>query len=158
HIDVWARIASHFPAVANLTTQLPVLREISKLVAGIPQQRRIPPFANQTFRAWFERREVDPLSFDIGQRPTTNDQCPFPHVLLWPDTFNNYFHPATAQAAVHVLEAAGFRVQQPRANLCCGRPLYDFGLLDRAKSLLRRILDVLASEIANGVPIVVLEP
>jgi Fe-S oxidoreductase len=159
HIDVWGRIASHFPAVANLTTQLPVLREIAKLVAGMPQQRRIPPFANQTFRTWFEgRRVVSPRSLDIGQQPTTNDRRPFPHVLLWPDTFNNYFHPATAQAAVDVLEAAGFRVRLPKANLCCGRPLYDFGLLDRAKSLLRRILDVLASEIANGVPIVVLEP
>jgi FAD/FMN-containing dehydrogenase/Fe-S oxidoreductase len=159
HIDVWARIASHFPAVANLTTQLPVLREIAKLVAGMPHQRRIPPFANQTFRTWFERRRVvGPRSLDIGQRPTTNDRSPFPHVLLWPDTFNNYFHPATAQAAVHVLEAAGFHVQLPKANLCCGRPLYDFGLLDRAKSLLRRILDVLDTEIAGRVPLVILEP
>jgi len=159
HIDVWARIASHFPAVANLTTQLPLLREISKLVAGMPQQRRIPPFANQTFRTWFERRRVvGPRSFGVGQKPTTNDHRQFSDVLLWPDTFNNYFHPATAQAAVAVLEAAGFRVQLPKANLCCGRPLYDFGLLDRAKSLLRRILDVLATEIASGVPIVVLEP
>jgi Fe-S oxidoreductase len=59
---------------------------------------------------------------------------------------------------VDVLEAAGFRVLLPKENLCCGRPLYDFGLLDRAKSLLRRILDVLAAEIASGVPLVVLEP
>jgi Fe-S oxidoreductase len=159
HIDVWARLASHFPTVANLMTQLPVFREISKLVAGMPQQRHIPPFANQTFRTWFERRKVvGPRSFGLGQRPTTNDQRQSPDVLLWPDTFNNYFHPATAQAAVAVLEAAGFRVQLPKANLCCGRPLYDYGLLGRAKSLLRRILDVLATEIAGGVPIVVLEP
>jgi FAD/FMN-containing dehydrogenase/Fe-S oxidoreductase len=144
YIDVWARLASHFPAVANLATQLPVLRDIAKLVAGMPQQRRIPPFASQTFRAWFARRQ-----------PRNRDSLP---VLLWPDTFNNYFHPATAQAAVDVLEAAGFRVFLPKENLCCGRPLYDFGLLDRAKSLLRRILDVLASEIDNDVPIVVLEP
>jgi Fe-S oxidoreductase len=144
YIDVWARLASHFPAVANLVTQIPVLREISKFVAGMPQQRRIPAFASQTFRAWFARRQ-----------PRNRDSLP---VLLWPDTFNNYFHPATAQAAVDVLEAAGFRVLLPKENLCCGRPLYDFGLLDRAKSLLRRILDVLDSEIDNDVPIVVLEP
>jgi Fe-S oxidoreductase len=144
HIDVWARIASHFPAVANLTTQLPVLREIAKFVAGMPQQRRIPAFASQTFRAWFARR-----------LPHNRDSPP---VLLWPDTFNNYFLPATAQAAVDVLEAAGFCVLLPKENLCCGRPLYDFGLLDRAKSSLRRILDVLATEIADGVPLIVLEP
>ena len=57
-----------------------------------------------------------------------------PPVLLWPDTFNNYFHPATARAAVEVLEAAGYPVTIPQAHLCCGRPLYDFGMLDRAES------------------------
>src|SRR5437773_2371728 len=122
------------------------------------QQRRIPAFARQTFRSWFERRVVGRSSFVIRQQPTTNDQRLVRDVLLWPDTFNNYFHPSTAQAAVDVLEAAGFRVLLPKENLCCGRPLYDFGLLDRAKRLLRRILDVLASEIDNDVPIVVLEP
>ena len=78
--------------------------------------------------------------------------------MLWPDTFNNHFHPHTAQAAVDVLEAAGFHVTIPRATLCCGRPLYDFGMLDRAKKLLLRTLDSLAPEIEAGVPIVVLEP
>lgn len=158
YIDVWARLASHFPAVANIATQLPVLREISKFVARMPQQRHIPAFARQTFRSWFEKRIVGRSSFVVREGPTTDDQRPFSEVLLWPDTFNNYFHPSTAQAAVEVIEAAGFRVLLPKENLCCGRPLYDFGLLDRAKSLLRRILDVLASEIDNDVPIVVLEP
>jgi FAD/FMN-containing dehydrogenase/Fe-S oxidoreductase len=81
-----------------------------------------------------------------------------PEVLLWPDTFNNYFHPATAKAAVEVLEAAGYRVTVPQANLCCGRPLYDFGMLDRAQSLLLNILDELAPEIEAGIPVVGLEP
>ncbi len=144
YIDVWARIASHFPAVANFATQLPVLRDVAKVVAGMPQQRRIPAFASQTFRAWFAQRQ-----------PRNRDTPP---VLLWPDTFNNYFHPVAAQAAVDVLEAAGFRILLPKVDLCCGRPLYDFGLLDRAKRLLRRILDALAAEIVSGVSLVVLEP
>jgi Fe-S oxidoreductase len=79
-------------------------------------------------------------------------------VLLWADTFNNYFSPSTARAAVEVLEAAGFRVRVPRANLCCGRPLYDFGMLERAEKLLLQILDELAPAIAAGTPIVGLEP
>ena len=81
-----------------------------------------------------------------------------PEALLWPDTFNNYFHPSTARAAVEVLEAAGYRVLIPRAHLCCGRPLYDFGLLDRAQSLLLEILDTLEPEIEAGIPIIGLEP
>ena len=79
-------------------------------------------------------------------------------MILWADTFNNYFLPATARAAVEVLEAAGFRVLVPQANLCCGRPLYDFGMLDRAQSLLLDILDALAPEIEAGIPVVGLEP
>src|SRR6202040_2312288 len=106
--------------------------DIAKFAAGISPQRSIPAFAPQTFKSWFRRR------------PTRVNGPP---VLLWPDTFNNYFHPATAKAAVEVLESAGFQVLIPQANLCCGRPLYDFGMLDRAKSLLLKTLDVLSREI-----------
>ena len=144
NIDFWARLASKVPGLVNLATQLPFLRDIAKLAAGMPQQRSVPAFAPQTFRAWFERRE--PVNPDAAL------------VMLWPDTFNNYFLPDTAKAAVEVLEAAGFRVSIPESILCCGRPLYDFGMLDRAKRLLLKILDTLAPEIEAGIPIVVLEP
>jgi FAD/FMN-containing dehydrogenase/Fe-S oxidoreductase len=144
NIDIWARLASSAPGLANLTTQLPFLRDIAKLVAGVPQQRSIPAFAPQTFRSWFR------------SRPARNPNGP--SVLLWPDTFNNYFLPDTAKAAVEVLEAAGFGVLLPKGNLCCGRPLYDWGMLDRAKSLLLQILDVLEPAIEDEIPLVVLEP
>jgi Fe-S oxidoreductase/FAD/FMN-containing dehydrogenase len=143
NIDLWARVASHAPGLVNLTTQLPFLRDLSKLIAGIPRQRTIPAFAPETFKTWFLRRQ----RYIDG-----------PPVLLWPDTFNNYFHPNTAKAAVEVLEATGFRVIVPRANLCCGRPLYDHGMLDRAQALLLQTLDELSPEIEAGIPIVGLEP
>jgi Fe-S oxidoreductase len=77
---------------------------------------------------------------------------------LWADTFNNYFHPNTSKAALEVLQSAGFNVIVPQIHLCCGRPLYDFGLLDQAKEYLERILGVLTPQIGAGVPMVVLEP
>jgi FAD/FMN-containing dehydrogenase/Fe-S oxidoreductase len=144
NIDLWASLASNAPGLANLATQLPFLRDISKLIAGMPQQRSIPAFAPQTFRAWFRRR-----------LPRNADATP---VLLWPDTFNNYFLPDTTKAAVEVLETAGFHVLLPATSLCCGRPLYDWGMLDRAKKLLLQILDVLETEIELEIPLVVLEP
>jgi len=144
NIDVWARLASMAPGLINLTTQLPFLRDVAKLAAGIPRERSIPAFAPQTFRDWFSRRQ-----------PRNRDGAP---VLLWPDTFNNYFLPDTAIAAVDVLESAGYRALLPKAGLCCGRPLYDWGMLDRAKQLLLEILDALETEIEQGIPIVVLEP
>jgi Fe-S oxidoreductase len=78
--------------------------------------------------------------------------------VLWIDTFNNYFHPATSRAALEVLEQAGYSVSCPPAVLCCGRPLYDFGMLSEAKRYLQRIMDALGPEIDSGLPIVVLEP
>ena len=58
-----------------------------------------------------------------------------------------------------MLQAAGpQRDAFRRARLCCGRPLYDFGMLDRAKAYLQRVMDRLAPQIDAGVPIVVLEP
>ena len=180
NIDLWARLASNVPGLVNLTTQLPFLRDIAKLVAGIPQQRNIPAFAPETFKSWFRRthgrtgthaekgpaiappwksgwksgpsgpRNVRESSWALAPEGRT--------VLLWPDTFTNYFLPATAKAAVDVLETAGYQVILPQANLCCGRPLYDFGMLDRAESLLLDILDALSPEIEAGIPVVGLEP
>jgi FAD/FMN-containing dehydrogenase/Fe-S oxidoreductase len=143
NIDLWSRLASNAPGLVNLTTQLPFFREIAKIAGGMPLQRKIPAFAAQSFKSWFRHRA------------RKHDGPP---VLLWPDTFNNFFLPHTAKAAVEVLEAAGFRVVVPQTHLCCGRPLYDFGMLDRAKNLLLQILDELAPEIEADVPIVGLEP
>ena len=140
----WARLAAFAPGLANLLTQTPGICDLVKWIGGIAPQRRMPPFAPQTFKAWFRGRP---------ERNTGK-----PKVILWPDTFNNHFFPETAEAAVEVLEAAGQHVIVPEAALCCGRPLYDFGMLTLAKSNLRHILDALRPEITAGTPIVGLEP
>jgi len=144
YIDRWARIASVFPAAANFFTQTPGLRNTAKWLAGVEPRRVIPAVARNSFRSWFARR-----------KPANPEGPP---VVLWPDTFNDYFHPETAIAAVEVLEAAGFAVRLPGRNVCCGRPLYDFGMLERAKKLLLETLDTLDREIADETPVVVLEP
>jgi FAD/FMN-containing dehydrogenase/Fe-S oxidoreductase len=146
-IDRWARLAARSPGLANLFTQTPGLREMAKAVVGISPRRRIPAFAHESFRAWFQRNCSHKAAGENRES-----------VVLWPDTFNNYFHPETAIAAVEVLEAAGCQVKLPPKDVCCGRPLYDFGMLDRAKKLLLNILESLHDEVAAGTPIVVLEP
>ncbi len=140
----WARLAARVPGLANFVTHAPLLSRLAKWAAGVAPQRRMPVFASRTFRQWFDQRSPR----NIGQ----------PQVLLWPDTFNNYFHPEVAIAAVDVLEAAGFQVLLPAQTLCCGRPLYDYGMLTTAKRLLRQILAALQPQITAGVPLVGLEP
>jgi Fe-S oxidoreductase/FAD/FMN-containing dehydrogenase len=143
-IMYWARLAERAPGLVNFFTQTPGLRTVAKLAAGMAPQRRVPRFADRTFKQQFAARQPR----NVGG----------PEVILWPDTFNDHFHPQTALAAADVLEAAGFHVQVPRAWMCCGRPLYDYGMLRMARHNLRRILRTLHNEIRQGVPIVVLEP
>jgi Fe-S oxidoreductase len=79
-------------------------------------------------------------------------------VLLWPDTFTNYFEPEVGFAAVEELEDAGLHVTMPTGHVCCGRPLYDYGFLGLARRYLERLLGTLRDEIREGVPIVGVEP
>lgn len=144
YLDVAANLASRAPGFVNLLSQNRLTAAIGKSLLGLTQERPLPAFAPQTFRSWFAQR---------GAQPAREQR-----VLLWPDTFNNYFYPDTARAAVEVLEQLGFEVSIPERSLCCGRPLYDYGMLDRAKLYLERILNVLQPHIAAGTPIVVLEP
>jgi FAD/FMN-containing dehydrogenase/Fe-S oxidoreductase len=155
HIHLWARLASLLPGIANFLTHAPVLQTIAKLVADVHPNRIIPRFAAQTFKQWFHKQAAKRA---VHQSAIRNPQSAIKEVILWPDTFNNHFHPQTAIAAVEVLEAAGFHVRVPQQDVCCGRPLYDWGMLTQAKALLQQILETLKEPIEAGVPLVVLEP
>jgi Fe-S oxidoreductase len=136
-----ARAASRAPRLANFVAR----RGLAKRAAGIAPERSAPPFATRTFRRWFADRPAKPAE----RRP---------RVLLWPDTFTNFFEPDVAIAAVEVLEATGAHVVVPRRPLCCGRPLYDYGMLTLARRQLRQILRELRDELRADTPIVALEP
>ncbi len=150
-IDRWARLGSAAPGIANFLSHAPGLRQLLGQTLGLAPQRQIPRLASVNFQQWALRER--PQVFEKQQRDSEK-----PELLLWVDTFNNYFHPETSRAALEVLEHAGFTVKCPRQVLCCGRPLYDFGMLSDAKQYLRTIMDVLSAEIDAGLPIVVLEP
>lgn len=143
-IHLAAKAAGFAPMVANFFTQTPVLRNISKWLAGASQKRRLPAFAPEPFKKWFAARQ-----------PRNQTGQP---VVLYADTFNNYFQPDVARAAVEVLEDAGFHVIVPMGDLCCGRPLYDYGFLGMARRWLQDNLQKLRPYIQAQLPMVVLEP
>ena len=90
--------------------------------------------------------------------PTPEPRLRTPTVVLFPDTFTTYNDPVIGQAAVRVLEAAGYAVLLPRRPICCGRPMISKGLLDDAKALARQQLEWLAPYAEAGMPIIGLEP
>jgi Fe-S oxidoreductase/FAD/FMN-containing dehydrogenase len=136
YIDRWSRLAAHIPEVANALAN----SSLAKSILGVHPERNLPRFAREPFTRRFRTRGE-------GRK-----------VILWPDTFNNYFHPEIAQAAAEVLAAAGCEVHIPERPLCCGRPLYEFGLLGSARAYLARILGTLERDIRDGTPVIGLEP
>jgi FAD/FMN-containing dehydrogenase/Fe-S oxidoreductase len=145
-IDKWAELVStlRMPGMVNLVASTPGLREVMKAAAGMSQHRSVPEFAPESFKSWF-RKHTNGLKSDK-------------RVVLFPDTFNNFFFPRTARAAVEVLEHAGYQVEVPMQHVCCGRPLYDYGFLDMAKRYLQNVMKVLMPYVSEGIPVIVLEP
>jgi FAD/FMN-containing dehydrogenase/Fe-S oxidoreductase len=145
-IDRWARLASQAPRLVNQLNSSTGLNRIAKSLLHLAEERQIPKFAEETFVSWVRKR-----SSTNGVRGK---------VVLFADTFNNYFRSDTARAAWEVLNDAGFSIEVPQVygHLCCGRPLYDFGLLNSAKRYLGRVLDVLAPSVNAGLPVIMLEP
>jgi FAD/FMN-containing dehydrogenase/Fe-S oxidoreductase len=140
-----ARLASRAPRLVNALTQAPVLRDVLTVAGGIDRRRTIPLFASQTLQAWVAKRDPGPA----GLRG---------EVILWPDTFTNHLTPGIGQAAVEVLETAGYRVIVPEQPLCCGLTWISTGQLATAKRVLRRTVDTLAPYLRRGVKVVGLEP
>ncbi|WP_158820877.1 FAD-binding and (Fe-S)-binding domain-containing protein [Granulicella sp. S156] len=141
-IDKWSRLASIAPGIANGMASWPLTSKLAKAALHIHPNRTLPSFSSQTFRKRSKRLK--------------QPEQPKGDVLLWADTFNNYLHSDTAVAAHKVLTDAGFRVHVLQQHVCCGRPLYDFGLLDSAKKYLHKTLDALTPY--AEMPVVVLEP
>lgn len=145
-MDRWAGMAAVAPSLANLPLRIPGINHLAKTILGVAPQRELPRFAARSFRSQFLQRKAAQGTGESGE------------VLLWADTWNNYFHPQALSSAVKVLERSGHRVQIPNQHICCGRPLYDFGFLDQARQYLLKILNTFEPQIRAGLPVVMLEP
>ncbi|MGH9057355.1 MAG: FAD-binding and (Fe-S)-binding domain-containing protein [Acidimicrobiales bacterium] len=138
----WARLASAAPRLANASLRAGPFAGAAKLLGGMDQRRPLPPFAHQSFR--------DRLA---GHPPAAGRP-----VLLWVDTFTNHFTPQVGEAAVRVLEHAGYEVRTTEQQVCCGLTWITTGQLDGARRQLRRTLDALGPVLDAGTAIVGLEP
>jgi len=144
----YAAWAARAPWLANLRDALPGAAALSERWLGLSAQRSLPRWRGDPFLASLPRSPA----------PERGD------VVLFVDTFNNYFEPENAHAALRVLRSAGYAVEiaRPRAAnarpLCCGRTYLASGLVDEARREAQRVLEALAPAVDRGVPIVGLEP
>jgi FAD/FMN-containing dehydrogenase/Fe-S oxidoreductase len=149
----WAGLTTRSPwlaRLANASLRLRPAAALAKRLGGIDARRDLPRFAPQSFRRWFAARPS-------GAAPAGAAPAGTP-VLLWVDTFTNAFAPQVGQAAVRVLEAAGYQVQVTSENVCCGLTWISTGQLDGARRQLRRTLRALGPALDAGIPVVGLEP
>src|SRR5690606_28357259 len=128
-----ARLGGAVPWLADLATQTPIRRLLAR-IGGLTPERALPRFAEQPFRKQFAREATRREVGHDGNGHNGRSR----RVVLWPDAFNNRFYPDVLWSATEVLEHAGCRVHIPERSLCCGRALYDFGMLDLAGKLRRQ--------------------
>jgi FAD/FMN-containing dehydrogenase/Fe-S oxidoreductase len=140
----WAMLASVAPRVVNATTRLPLVGPVGLAAAGVDRRRHIPTFARRTFRSWF------------AQNVPAN--APGDEVVLFVDTFTNYFSPEVGVAAVRVLQDAGYHPRLTARQQCCGLTWISTGQLDAARRILGRTVGALTPFADAGTPIVGLEP
>jgi FAD/FMN-containing dehydrogenase/Fe-S oxidoreductase len=146
-LPVAARAASLAPRMVNALLRSPAVGSLAKWAGGIDSRRELPRFASGRFTRWHARRPA-------RERPRPAGS----HLVLWPDTFTNYFHPEIGRAAVAVLEDAGFAVEVPARTVCCGLTWISTGQLGMARRVLERTLTELRPALQAGQRVVVLEP
>tara|TARA_B100000676_G_scaffold241522_1_gene242744 strand:- start:652 stop:1659 length:1008 start_codon:yes stop_codon:yes gene_type:complete len=141
----YAKWMSKFPLIANLGSGKGLLAKLGEIFIGVTSHRENPQWRSDTFQ---------------NQQPTTNNP-ENPEVVLWVDTFNTYFEPENAHAAIKILEAAGYSVNLPvfeTRPVCCGRTFLNAGLIEEARAEARRLAEVLGPWAEKGIPIIGLEP
>jgi FAD/FMN-containing dehydrogenase/Fe-S oxidoreductase len=144
----WSRLAALAPRLVNLVTRLPGLQGLILRAGGMDPRRSIPAFAPVPFRRRRARLAADAVSRAAGR----------PRGVLWVDSFTGAFSPDAAEAAIAVLEDAGYQVLIPQQDECCGLTWISTGQLPAARARLERLLAFFAPFVAEGIPIVGLEP
>jgi FAD/FMN-containing dehydrogenase/Fe-S oxidoreductase len=162
YLPRYAPWGARLPWLFNLRDSVPGLAALSERWLGFSAKRPLPRWRADTFlRAPSPSPALEGEGRDRGSARRDGGA---PHeVVLFVDTFNNYFEPENAHAALDVLRAAGYRVHIARAPddrrpLCCGRTFLSSGMVPEAKREAERTLAALRPYIERGVPVVGLEP
>ncbi|MBI4581576.1 MAG: 4Fe-4S dicluster domain-containing protein [Planctomycetes bacterium] len=158
--DLLGRLnAGRHARVVNAVLRNGVVRRVMEKTLGFAAERSMPPYATQRFDRWFRRRSKNlsqgPETGPAGSRAHTDGQVARGRVILWDDTWVRYNEPNIGQAAVKVLEAAGFEVVLESWRQCCGRPACSRGLLDEVRRLAEHNVALFRE---RAEPIVFLEP
>ncbi|TQL63660.1 FAD-binding and (Fe-S)-binding domain-containing protein [Rarobacter faecitabidus] len=157
----WARLVSSMGPVAAVANAALGIRPIGKLVlsaGGMDSRRKMAKFATQPFRRWVRSQDEIPVARDAGGSPRSSAAGQRTRVVLWADSFSDSMTPHVAQAALRVLDAAGYDVIVPGGEACCGLTWISTGQLNGARKKQAQLLQVLGPFAVAGIPIIGVEP
>jgi Fe-S oxidoreductase len=98
-----------------------------------------------------------PAIHTAGPTPATSAPTTQGEAIFLADSFTTFTEPSAGQAAIELLELAGWRIRFEDAG-CCGRASLSKGLLDQARRMAAAMAGRLGDRAAQGVPIVGVEP
>jgi glycerol-3-phosphate dehydrogenase subunit C len=145
----WVKYWWLFSWLGTVRERIPLVARVMETWLGIAAKRALPKAARRDFLSAYRQ----PVQAHQDRR----------EVVLLVDTFSNHFDPHIAQAALEVLQAAGYAVHiaQPAAGerpLCCGRTFLSNGLIEQARAEATRMLEALWPYVERGLPVIGLEP
>jgi FAD/FMN-containing dehydrogenase/Fe-S oxidoreductase len=155
------RLGSATFPVSNLAAGWRPARVLAERWLGIAAARPLPRFQRRDLRGWFRQRPAPPAPAARAGSPAPAGS-PLPagsagELIFLADSFTTFTEPSAGQAAIELLELAGWRVRFEDSG-CCGRASLSKGLLDQARQLATGLTGRLAEAAARGVPIVGVEP
>jgi FAD/FMN-containing dehydrogenase/Fe-S oxidoreductase len=156
----YAPYAAKVPWLMNARNVVPGAAWLSERIAGLSARRSLPRWRQDVFDdSFFASPARGEGGGESGARNPEGR-----NVILFADTFNRYFERENLDAAIAVLNAAGYAVQIARPAdgekrpLCCGRTFLSVGAVDQARAEAGRTLAALQPFIDAGIPVIGLEP
>jgi FAD/FMN-containing dehydrogenase/Fe-S oxidoreductase len=156
----YAPYAAMLPWAFNARDRYPKLAKLSEQLAGFSTRRTLPRWRKDVFDDSLD--SLPRVRGRAGEGGAASDSSK--EVVLLADTFNRYFERENLDAAVSVLQAAGYTVHiaKPADNakrpLCCGRTFLSVGKVDEARREAERVIAAVAPYVARGVDVIGLEP
>lgn len=152
YIGHWLPYAARVGPIVNFMSKRPFDTLIRK-VLGLVKDKALPPIAHESFARWAKKNAADSDDYFYWHGDPAH-----PNVVLWADSLNAHYSPQLLQSTVNILKRCGFRVAIAKAHFCCGRPLYEYGLLEQAKKQSSALLDDFYPRLPENAEIIVLEP
>ena len=146
-LDLFSALGTVLSPLANWALANRQIRWLLEKTLGLAQGRKLPRFAARSFLRRAHRRRLTRPTRRTGRK-----------VLYFVDTYANYHDTQLGEALVAVMEHNGVAVYVVPGQTQSGMAMISVGVVDRARSVAARNVELLAEAVRQGYTIVCSEP